>query len=234
MLTEREVQRGLRISVCEGAFASIHSTLTSGAFLTGFSLMLGVNDFEIALLTSFPLLTQVLQLYSVYVIEQGNPRKWVSGPPSFIGRMLWAFLVLIPFIPGLKAHTITVFLAAYFLSSSLLSYSSSAWLSWMSDLVPPHIRGRYFGRRNMVLRLVAMLAGITGGKILDHYQRAHTLAHGFLIIEMTAVVGGLIAFLLLIRQPEPRYLPYTDFNFRNLLTQPFQELRFRKLLQFNL
>ena len=42
------------------------------------------------------------------------------------------------------------FLSLIFLSYAFASVSYVSWLSWMSDLVPDEIRGRFFGTRNMV------------------------------------------------------------------------------------
>jgi hypothetical protein len=38
------IRRAMRISVAEGAFASVHISLTGGAFLTGYALMLGAGN----------------------------------------------------------------------------------------------------------------------------------------------------------------------------------------------
>jgi len=55
-LTPKEIRTGLKISVWEGSFATVHVTLTSCAFLIGYALLLGVNDFQLGLLAALPFL----------------------------------------------------------------------------------------------------------------------------------------------------------------------------------
>ncbi|MDG2198224.1 MAG: hypothetical protein P8O70_15360 [SAR324 cluster bacterium] len=66
---------GLKFSLWEGASASVHMTLTSGAFLTGYALLLGANDFELSLLLALLMLMQSMQL----------PRAYFSNVPD-IGK----------------------------------------------------------------------------------------------------------------------------------------------------
>lgn len=234
MLSEKDIQKGLRIAVWEGIFATVHITLTTGAFLTGFALLLGANDFQIALLTAIPLLTQMLQIFSIHAVERVGRRKWITGICSFSGRALWAFLVLIPLITPLKNHAIGVFLTTFAVISAFLSFSGAPWLSWMADLVPPKIRGRYFGRRNMILGIITMVTSIFAGRILDHFKNQQRLEIGFVIVEMMAVLCAGIAFIFLTRQPEPTYRPMPGYNFWHYIQKPFQSPRFKKLLMFYL
>lgn len=234
MFSDKDIQKGLRIAVWEGIFATVHITLTTGAFLTGFALLLGANDFEIALLTAIPLLTQILQVVAVHAVEYAGRRKWITGICSLAGRALWVFLVLIPLIKPLREQAIHVFLWTFLWISILLSFSGAPWLSWMADLVPAKIRGRYFGRRNMILGIVTMATSILAGRILDHFKGQQRLEIGFVIVEMFAVICAGIAFLFLTQQPEPPYRRMPGYNFWHYIQQPFQSSRFKTLLIFYL
>jgi MFS family permease len=234
MFSEKDRQKGLRISVLEGSFATVHVTLTTGAFLTGFALLLGANDFQIALLMSLPLLTQVLQIFSVHAIERFGYRKWISGIFSVFGRSLWAFPAIIPLIPKLKVHAISIFLICFVFISMSLSFAGAPWLSWMADLVPAQIRGRYFGMRNMVTGIVTMMTSIGAGQLLDHYKMKDSLNLGYSIVLIIAVLCGIMAFYFLTKQPEPPYQRMPSYHFFNYLSKPFHSTSFRKLLYFYL
>ncbi|MDZ7335209.1 MAG: MFS transporter, partial [candidate division KSB1 bacterium] len=234
MFSEHDIQKGLRVAIWEGCFATVHITLTTGAFLTGFALMLGVNDFQVALLTAIPLLTQVLQIFSVHVIERVGRRKLISGVFSLFGRTLWALVVLLPFLVQRKSQSVGIFLVIFTIISMAMSFSGAPWLSWMADLVPAKIRGRYFGQRNMILGIITMATSILAGRILDHYKSLNQLPIGFLIVELFAVFCAIIAFGFLLRQPEPPYQRTPSYSFLNMLKQPFQTEKFKKLLTFYL
>lgn len=232
MFSERDTKKGLKISVLEGGFATVHVTVTNGAFLTGYALLVGANDFQVALIMSIPLLAQVMNIFSVHAIERFGRRKWISGIFSVAGRSLWALLAIIPLVQSLSAHAIALTIIVFGILSAMLSFSSTPWLSWMADLVPAHIRGRYFGRRNMVMGMVTMLASIGAGKILDHYKLQNSLEIGYFIVLMIAVACGILAFIFLTRQPEPPYQKMPSYNFMSYVLQPFQVRRFRRLLYF--
>jgi MFS family permease len=234
MFSEKDIQKGMRISIREGCFATVHATLTTGAFLTGFALLLGANDFEIALLMAIPLLTQVLQIFSVHAIERFGRRKWISGIFSVIGRSLWAFPAIIPLIPALKANAITIVLICFVFINGTLSFANVPWLSWMADLVPSDIRGRYFGRRNMIMGIVTMITSICAGRLLDYFKIKYSLASGYSLVLIFAVLCGITAFCLLSKQPEPSYQRMPSYHFVSYLIQPFRSVSFRKLLYFYL
>ena len=234
MFSDKDTKKGLGISIREGVFATVHGTVTTGAFLTGFVLMVGANDFQVALIMSIPLLAQIMNIFSVHAIERFGRRKWISGILSVIGRSLWALLAFIPLAQSLKADAIVLIIIIIGVISALLSFSSTPWLSWMADLVPAPIRGRYFGKRNMILGIVTMSASIGAGKILDYYKLMNSLETGYFIVLMIAVVCGIIAFIFLTRQPEPPYQRMPSYNFMSYVLQPFYVRRFRRLLYFYL
>ncbi len=234
MFSEQDIQKGLRIAIWEGCFATVHITLTTGAFLTGFALMLGVNDFQVALLTAIPLVTQVLQILSVHVTERLGRRKLISGVTSLIARSLWAVVVLLPFVPQWRSQSVAIFLIVFTGISMLMSFSGAPWLSWMADLVPAKFRGRYFGQRNMILGIITMVTSILAGQVLDHYKSINQLPVGFLIVELCAVGCAVVAFGFLMRQPEPPYQRTPSYSLMKMLQQPFQTEKFKKLLSFYL
>ncbi len=234
MFSEQDIQKGLRVAVWEGCFATVHITLTTGAFLTGFALMLGVNDFQVALLTAIPLLTQVLQIFSIHITERLGRRKLISGLSSLIGRTLWAFVAVLPLISKWQSQSVLIFLTVFTIISMAMSFAGAPWLSWMADLVPAKIRGRYFGQRNMILGIVTMGTSLLAGQILDHYKSLNQLPIGFLIVELFAVLCAIVAFGFLMRQPEPPYQRTPSYSFIKMVKLPFQTEKFKKLLLFYL
>ena len=95
-LSDRQVDRGLRVSIVEGGFAMLYATLGGGMFLTGLALWLGANSFQIALLSAIPALVTGFGFLSGYLVRRAGARKnlliWTAG----IGRSV--FVVLVPFL----------------------------------------------------------------------------------------------------------------------------------------
>src|SRR5688572_32006885 len=85
-LSPQQVQSGLRYVVKEGVAAEIMVNLTGGTFLVAMALHLGASNFQIGLLASLPILTNIFQLISVWLVKKYRNRRAVSVITSFIAR----------------------------------------------------------------------------------------------------------------------------------------------------
>ncbi|UCG42309.1 MAG: MFS transporter [candidate division WOR-3 bacterium] len=228
-LAEAQVERGLRISVVEGLFATGHLALTGGMFLVGLALLLGATPFQIGLLAAVPCAATVFSLLSSPLVRRLGARRglvvWTSG----IGRAV--FLVLVPlllFRAGVGIGTLLAVVVGY---NVLLAIANTSWNSWMSDLVPERRRGRFFGMRNAVLGAVAMALTYAGGRALDWFKTFDQEA-GYGVAIGVGVLCGLGSTVLLSRQPEPRLVPRPKVAFRERVIGPLQEPQFRRLTVF--
>ena len=131
-LNRLEILKGMRLSIWEGAFATIQASLTAGAFLTGFALWLGANDLALGLLTAIPTFAGLVQIIASYFGQRPGPRKRFIAWFAILGRILWLPIVLAPL---LLPHPLAlpVFMFLYAASFCLLNVTVPAWTSWMSD-----------------------------------------------------------------------------------------------------
>ncbi len=227
---DRIQKHGMRLAVVEGAFATVHIAITLGAFTTGLALFLGASDFQIGLLASLTPLSSTFSLAGAYWISSLGRRKPLAAWSALLGRSLYLPLVLLPFLPLLGGAKMALFLAVIAVSNIALTLSGNAWTDWMTDLVPLERRGRYFGIRSTLLGVVSMATNLAAGKALDHYKAQGSEATGFLIIFSVAVFFAFLAFLVLLRQPEPKMAPRPRVPLRELATTPFQDKDFRSLV----
>src|SRR5690606_6927111 len=93
-----------------------------------------------------------------YLEERLGNRRMLVILSAGVSRSLWAVIAMLPFIHSLGSARLTIFLIILAITQALLGICNNAWTSWMSDLVPPRQRGRYFGLRNNVASAVAMLS----------------------------------------------------------------------------
>ena len=118
---------------------------------------------------------------------------------------------------------------------SLLSLASVSgavggvtFLSWMGDLVPDQIRGRYFSRRNTVSTITTCLGGLLAGYYLD----LHNNFTGFAIVFFVSALFGIADILCFIWVDEPPMAPSEHVPFLSLATYPFREVNFRRYMIF--
>src|SRR5690349_12074144 len=119
-LATSAVQRGLRLSIVEGALSNIHVSVTTGAFLTGLALLLGASDFELGVIGALPFVGQLFQFVGAYLEERLSERRRLVVLTAGISRALWALFAALPFLGGLGAARLPIFLLVLAISQALI------------------------------------------------------------------------------------------------------------------
>ena len=87
------VRQSLIASTVDGGLATVFSNITGGVLLSNFLLDLGASPVEIGMLTSLPMLTNLLQPLGALLSNRTNSRHnygmWVLVP----SRLLWLLLI---------------------------------------------------------------------------------------------------------------------------------------------
>jgi MFS family permease len=223
------VQRGLRLSIVEGALSNIHITICGGAFLTGFALLLGASDFELGLIAALPFVGQLFQFLGAYLEERLGERRRLTVLSAGLSRSLWILLAALPFMISLGTARLLIFLLVLGISQALIGITANAWTSWMSDLVPPRQRGRYFGMRNTICSLTAMASSWLAGRVLDQYRGSSSESIGYALIFGVATICAVAGVLVLRRQPEPPVRRVQRVAVSQLFSAPLRHTRFRAM-----
>lgn len=229
-LSTQQTRLGLRISVIEGAFATGHLALSGGMVITGLALFLNANSFQIGLLAAIPAVVTVFGFLVSFLVQRVGARRALTVWTSGIGRA--AFIVFVPLLLLRGRLSLVLFFGVVAAYNILLSVAGTSWNSWMSDLVPEERRGRYLGMRNAILGGIAMVVTYLGGRGLDWFK-VHDPGVGYGIAYGLAVCFGLVAALLLNRQPEPPLVPRPQVPVAERLFGPLKnEPQFTRLMLF--
>lgn len=226
-LSPAAVRQGLRLSIVEGALSTVHVSITTGAFLTGFALLLGANDFQLGLIGAMPFIGQMFTFVGAYLEARLGKRRELTFWTALGSRVLWGVFALLPFLNNLGSARMPIFLVVFAISQILLGIAGNAWISWMSDLVPARQRGRYFGRRNNVAAISAMVSTWVAGKALDYYIAAGQEALGYAVIFGVSIICAIAGALVLRRQPEPPVTTPRSMGIGEMLTAPMKHRTFR-------
>jgi MFS family permease len=204
-----DIRRGLVASTWEGSFAQAFITWTGGVFLVDFGRRLGADASMLGVLAALPFLAQAVQLGTAAVYERHvAARGAITRRTLLAARLVWLLPAVLAFWPGVLASRLPAYLAIVFLSALLSTAGAHGWTSWMGDLVPAPVRGRYFGVRAAVTTAVAVGAGVGGGWLLDVLE-ARRGGLGFGAIYVLAAVAGVGAWIAFQFQhhPVPRAHP---------------------------
>ncbi|MBI4713389.1 MAG: MFS transporter [Planctomycetes bacterium] len=220
-LTAPERRAGLNLAIWEGVFATIHGALAGGLFVFRYVEYAGGTYIHFALLGAIPPLAALTQLLSAYWLQFLSSRKSFTFITAGIARLSWIPIILLPFL-FIKSTILTVFFIIYAVALLIGSMAGNAWTSWMSDLVPSSLQGRFFSRRNLVATF-AVYIGLAGGIFLDKSQSISKFINRFIpptpslsnderlqfialgLLFMVSLFGAVMSQIYLWRQPEPTF-----------------------------
>lgn len=231
-LGQSDVDHGLRMLLIDGLLGQTMIVLAGGAFLVAFALLLGASNRVIGFVAAIGPMAQVLQLPAVFLVDKVRARKLLVVIACILSRLCLVAVALVPFFfpPGVR---LTAFFGFLFLFFAIGAVSGCAFNSWVRDLVPDAMMGKYFARR-MALSIgtgaVLSLAAAVG---VDFFQgRLPEEFHVYMILFGIAAAFGFVDVYFLGRIPEPRMALGDQKGILSMLIEPFRNERFRQLLFF--
>lgn len=243
-----EARRGaLEISTVEGMFATAHAALSGNGvggnvFSSGYALLLGATNFQLGVLAALPQLATTAQTLAAYATQVVRSRRGLVVAACAVARSLFFAAPFLPFLLG-RGDALFAFIALFGAAAFTYEFAGNAWRSWMADLVPSAIRGRYLSRRSNLCNVVGLAAGVAGALALDAYAGglmgsspeadARRLG-GFVVVFVAAAAFGGVSTLLLRHQPEPERPPVAAAPppLRDFVAVPFRDPEFRRALAF--
>jgi MFS family permease len=245
---DRQFRKIVKLSVMEGIFGQVFNSLCgpSSAFLTKFAIMLNATPFQFGILSAIGQISQIFQPLGALVTKRRRKRKGVVLALQGGGRSIVLLYGVLPFV-ALPGSPIDVFLFLFLLSVSLIAVAENAWIGWISDLVPPRFRGRFFSVRSQYLMLTAIGAGYAFSLFIDSFNRGggqvpHTLHFaflkaehlplGFAILFFGAAIAGFIGLGVLSQQPE-KIKGIEEEGIVEMFVIPLRDSNFRRFLLYN-
>ncbi|HIH34699.1 MAG TPA: MFS transporter [Nanoarchaeota archaeon] len=197
----QKIRKSLKYSVKDGAAASAMTGI-SDSFLPAYAIALGATNRQVGLLTSTAsLFAPMSQLLSLKRLHQGVSRRKIVLTSVFFHATLLLPILAIPFIFP-EEFRVAVLILLFSLYAISANFGGPAWASWMGDLVPSQVRGKYFGRRNRVAGVFTLLATLTAGIVLNQFT-GDKIFIGFAMLFFAACIFRLISLYYLSLKYEP-------------------------------
>jgi MFS family permease len=214
-----ERRKGLTYSLWDGIFGSGMMALAD-TFAVAAAVSLKSPLMAIALLGSLPLLiSSLLQPVLPAIINPARGRRYYVVRAVAMQAVFIMLAGLTGFF-GPPAAT-WLFLGAFMLYGSAGNSVSCLWGAWMSDLIPPAVRGRHFAWRGRIFAAVQLSFALTAGYLSRHYTSDNTPWVLFTIVFGSAGLLRLGSSLVLSRQYEPPLEHTEKSNAPFVLTKPF-------------
>ena len=212
-------------------FGAVWLYLTTGAVFTRFTKLLNMPAFGYGVLAALPFGVSLAQLPVSYFITRYGHRKSFFITIGVIHRALWIPIAAIPWIlpSGWQWQGLLLLFALMWLAGQS---TTPIWVSWMADLVPSRIRGRYFTRRGQLGQMIGVIVTLLMGSALDHAAPALLLQIVCLALGLSGLFG-LVDFLFFIQVPDVQQVkPNPDVRIWTLLREPLRDRNFLRFLGF--
>ncbi len=238
-LTDQEIGRSLRLMIWQGVAGSALFGLGSGGFMAAYALALGANNFQVGILAALPFITQVTQLPAIIAVERFRRRKVIGIPALLAAHLLWLPIGAVPFLldtPGAPALTLVIGLMA--MRGLFASVWTTAWTSWMRDLVPKDMLGSYYGRRLAAMTGALTVVGIGGSFFVRWWESVSSPDDAIFAYSILLIAGsltfGLLSSTMALRAREP-LMPASVDSGRSVLSvllEPLSDRNFSQLVRF--
>ncbi len=227
-LTRLQTSRGMRMWNVNGMLESVHSAITTGVYTTGYALHLGASTAMIGFISASISIGQLLQAFTPLLIERLSRRKPLCLFANGVSSSLWLPVAFIPFL-FFEGYQLLALIACIALSKAAMSLVSPARQSWLTDLVPDEIRGRFVARQRSLTASAGLVTSVCAGFFLSTYAAGDS-QEGFSTIFVVAVVFSGLGVWAWSRIPEPQKNRGENIPSNQLLRLPFQHGPFRRLM----
>jgi MFS family permease len=172
----------------------------TGSYITPYALTLLATIQQIGYLSSIPnFMNMLVLLFAPMISERVGSRKAVIVPAVFIQALAWLPILAIPYF--FQTNQVWWLIAFCSVTTITGGLSSPTWNSIMADLLPPEVRGNYFGMRNRITGFITLLFSFVTAGLLQVFTGNTRLA--FTIVFAGAAFARMISVYALSHMSEP-------------------------------
>lgn len=214
--------------IIQAALGSAYSIMTTGVFLSGYLIYLGASDELVSYVTVIASVCGIFMMFFANWIQSKEHRRGILLLINSLCKIFTISCVFVPLIFPKEYRTALAFFLVLigFLFSSI---NGIIFNTWFIEIVPPSIRGRFFGIRHMFTLIVTIIVPLLASLFLDYTKRSYL---GFVAIFVVAGIIGVVELYYFSKIDDVTIKPpTTKNNFINTLKVP---LRNKKFMDFTL
>ncbi len=130
--------------------------------------MVGFTDFHFGVFGALAFVPRIFQFVATVLIERTGLRKYLFIHALTVSRLSWLAIAAVPLIlPLPSAAAVAAVLVLWGISQTFQALGEPAWMTWMGDLIPRRVRGRFLGHRRRLGIFVQLLAFAGAGLLVD-------------------------------------------------------------------
>lgn len=232
-LDDKQINAGQKFILKDSLAGEAMVNLSGGAFITAMALHLGASNFQIGLLASLPILTNIFQLFSIWLVQRYNNRRAVTVISAILGRFPMLFAAFLPFMFSTEV-SLQLLMVILFVHYVFGSIAGASWNSWVKDLIPENRLGSFFSHRTKLITILSASLGLAMSISIDFVKGNYTeyLTMMYYTIFVLGGIIGLVGVYWLANAPEPTPIVNKDKVFEQF-KKPLKDKNFKNLLIFN-
>ncbi len=233
------LRHDLRFITIAWIFGATWMWTINGAVMTQFARKLGTPDWAFGLIATLPFIGVFFQMPAGWFLDRYGFRKITFLVAATTHRLIWLAIALIPWVlPQTGDLWWMALLVLLFFNWAIANIPGPSWMSWMADVIPRKVRGRYFGFRNRIGQMVGISITLLIGWLLDVATRTEADQPGaaMLIMSLILAVAGIsgaldILCFVPIKDDYPRKLD-PGKSLLSMVLVPLRDRDFRFYLGF--
>jgi MFS family permease len=189
----KKIEHALKFSTAEGmAYGAVMGF--GDNYIVAFAVALQTSSLQIGILCSVPgFLASIAQLWDTALVRKLKSRKTLVMTFALLQGLMFLPMLGLAFFPSNSdGWWLILFTSIYSISAAL---TSPAWGSIMAEVVPDHLRGKYFSLRGSLSTLANTVTFLSAGIFLTFL--VHKELWGFAVLFGAACMFRLISFGLL-------------------------------------
>ncbi len=199
-LSTQRTAHALRHFTLSGALWSIYgpNATPAAALFSGYALSLGITEAQVAFLVGLSALVGLWELVAFPISRAlSRHRRWMVG----MGVIEITAASAVVFVPLLAPHVRFAAMAVLLIIAYAIGHTNSPpFNSWLSNVLPEEVRGRYIGGRMFIISVTAMVYIYVASTWLDWQQKTYG---AFAVMFVIGWIAGILGYLLLLRTPYP-------------------------------
>ncbi len=203
-LDKEKEAHGRKLFLIQGVLEPFSIRTFMGNLMTAFALALGSSNQQIGTLTSARRFAGFMQLLTNHFLIKTGSRRCLSQYIFGVSSTVRVIIALLPSIPlaFVSQNAVWYLISLMFIIGSADAMGLVLKNTWMSEIAPQSIRGRYFGLRKLLAGFSGMLIVYLGSLYVDYYRDAQREMFGFQSLLLLGALIGYSTLILLSIVPE--------------------------------
>lgn len=234
----RELRRAVRLSYVAAVVWAAGNALISTQLIIFLAQEYGAQGREVSFLLAAPALVGLLRMFTPAMIENYGGVKRLCLTTSIASYLMLGAIPLLALrgMPsGNVRATLPALIAVYCTSQLLEQIGTVVLWTWLGDLVPRRLLGRYFGRRTL-LQLCAvvpmLLLSVAATEYLNQNYQAHFRSLPYAVLTGVGTSLMLLAMWPLSKMPDVPLRRTERMPISAQLAAPLQHKSSRRLLGY--